>query len=150
MRYVLVMGLVLGTAGTALAEDGPNDLLMHPGRDTMGAARLGSTEINNPPHESFGMMQKPSNPDQAEIRVGPTGKPAVSGAQAKANAAAVHETRAAVAAGVMPTPAQAAAQAANAQAAGVAAAASSAATTKAESATEPTVIPEATPPEPQP
>ena len=132
MRYLLVLGIALGTAGTALAEDGANDLLMHPGRDMSGASRLGSVEIQNPPHESFGMTQKPTGPGETDILVGPDGKPAVSGEQAKANAAAAREDRAAAARGQMPTPVEAAAQAANAQAAGVAAAASSAATTRAE------------------
>lgn len=161
MRYLLVLTLGFGTAASSawaatdsapnaaaqpvlLAEDMNDDLLMHPGRDTAGAQRLGSIEIVNPPHESFGIMQKPSGPDQADIRVGPNAEPAVSGPQARANREAVRQERAAAAQAaaiqesptqapvtLMPTPTQAAAQAANAQAAGVSAAVSSAATSKA-------------------
>ena len=49
-------------APVVLAEDGPNDILMNPSRLTEGADRLGGVGIQNPPYESFGMMQKPTNP----------------------------------------------------------------------------------------
>jgi len=127
-------------APVVLAEDGPNDILMNPSRLTEGADRLGGVGIQNPPYESFGMMQKPTNPSTMDLRQVPTGAPVVSGAQAKANAAEVRELRniAAQEAGLnvrnpvpIVTPEQAAADAANAQAAGVQAAISSAKTTAA-------------------
>jgi hypothetical protein len=142
MQHAIILGLlVFGPppanataepgAPVVLAQSGGNDLLMHPSRETEGAARLGGTEIVNPPHESFGMMQKPTNPSELDIRKGPTGEPTVSGPEAKANAAEVHEQRAAAAHEAPVTPQQAAADAANSQAAGVQAAISSAATSKA-------------------
>ena len=127
-------------APVVLAEDGPNDILMNPSRLTEGADRLGGVGIQNPPYESFGMMQKPTNPSTMDLRQVPTGAPVVSGAQAKANAAEVRDLRniAAQEAGLnvrnpvpIVTPEQAAADAANAQAAGVQAAISSAKTTAA-------------------
>jgi hypothetical protein len=140
-------------APVVLAEDGPNDILMNPSRLTEGAARLGGTEIQNPPYESFGMMQKPTNPSTMDLRQVPTGAPVVSGAQAKANAAEVRDLRnvAAQEAGLnvrnpvpVVTPQQAAADAANAQAAGVQAAVSSAKTSAA-AAEEPPANQPATP-----
>jgi hypothetical protein len=115
-----------------LAEDEGGDLLMRPSREMQGAQRLGSTEIVNPPHESFGMTQMPDSPDANNLRKARTGAPTVSGAQAKANAAEVREERraaAAEAAGLEAlTPQQIAAQAAAAQAAGIQAAVASAKT----------------------
>jgi hypothetical protein len=158
MQQLLVLGLlVVGPASptvaldpgapAVVAEDGPNDMLMNPSRHTEGAARLGGTEIVNPPHESFGMMQKPTGPSTMDIRQAPTGTPVVSGAESKANATEVHELRAAAAAETgqdvrepVITPAQAAANAANAQAAGVQAAISSAKTSAA-AAEEPPAVP---------
>jgi hypothetical protein len=143
MQHAIILGLlVFGPpppnatlepgAPVVLAQSGGNDLLMHPSRETEGAARLGGTEIVNPPHESFGMMQKPTNPSELDIRKGPTGEPTVSGPEAKANAVEVHEQRAAAAQeSGQPTREQVSSDAANAQAAGVQAAISSAATSKA-------------------
>jgi hypothetical protein len=149
MQHAIILGLlVLGPppatatpdpgAPAVLAQSGENDLLMHPSRETQGAARLGGTEIVNPPHESFGMMQKPTNPSELDIRQGPTGAPTVSGPEAKANAAEVHEQRAAAAqeSGQV-TREQISADAANAQAAGVQAAISAAATSRAAAETPP-------------
>jgi hypothetical protein len=164
MQHAIVLGLlVLGPtpptvalepgAQAVLAEDGPNDLLMNPSRHTEGAARLGGTEIMNPPYESFGMMQKPTNPSTMDIRQAPTGRPVVSGAQNEVNRAEVHEMRQAAAeeAGLpvrnpvpLVTPEQAAADAANAQAAGVQAAVSSAKTSAAAAEAPPSG--ESTPP----
>jgi hypothetical protein len=161
MRHLLILGLL--AVGPAASADEPapepvrvyvpvyvvpgpaavtnqanDDLLMYPSRETSGAQRLGSTEINNPPHESFGMAQMPDSPDLSNIRKARTGAPVVSGAQAKENAAEVHADRRAAAgeAGGLeaPSPQQAAAQAATAQAAGVTAAISSAKTSAAAAA----------------
>jgi hypothetical protein len=137
-------------APVVLAEDGPNDILMNPSRLTEGAARLGGTEIQNPPYESFGMMQKPTNPSTMDLRQVPTGTPVVSGQQAKANQAEVNDLRniAAQEAGLnvrnpvpVVTSEQAAADAANAQAAGVQAAVSSAKTSAAAAEEPPAVQP---------
>ena len=166
MRYLMMLGIfVLGilvavpsasvaspnASPVVVAEDEGGDLLMHPSRLTAGASRLGSVEIMNPPHESFGMMQKPSGPDENDIRRAPSGAPVVSGPQAKANAAAVHAERAAAAGepgGIeAPSPAEAAAQAAAAQAAGVQAAKAQAVTSlQAQSANQaPAEVPPAAP-----
>ena len=81
MQHAIILGLlVLGpppanatvepVAPLVLAQSGGTDLLMHPSRETEGAARLGGTEIVNPPHESFGMMQKPTNPSAGDATAG--------------------------------------------------------------------------------
>jgi len=144
MKYALILGFVALAPGVSVAQVFSNsgapaaeepqpsgDILMQPGRHMEGAQRLGSTEIQNPPHESFQMMQKPTGPSVLDIRQAPTGAPTVSGQQARANAAAVRDQRAVNAAeAAAASPQEAATQAASAQAAGVQAAISSATTTK--------------------
>jgi hypothetical protein len=146
MRHLLVVGLLAVGPSVAHAEDVPTtgvvlapeqqdqDLLSTPSVQTQGAQRLGGTEIVNPPHDSFGMMQSPDAPSRGNLREERTGTPRVSGRQANLNAAQARQLRrdtAAEAAGIEAlTPQQIAFQQANAQAAGTQAAVSSAVTSQ--------------------
>lgn len=146
MRHLLVLGLLAVGPAAAHADDVPttgvvlapeqqqDDLLTSPSVQTRGAQRLGGTEIVNPPHDSFGMMQSPDNPSRGNLREERTGAPRVSGPQARRNAAELKELRrdtAAEAAGIEATsPQEIAFQEANAQAAGTQAAISAAVTSQ--------------------
>jgi hypothetical protein len=142
MRHLLVVGLLAVGPSVAHAEDVPttgvvlapeqqaDDLLMTPSVQTQGAQRLGGTEIVNPPHDSFGMMQSPDNPSRGNLREERTGTPRVSARQAGLNAQQARQLRRDTAAAGLETltPEQIASQQANAQAAGIQAAISSAVT----------------------
>jgi hypothetical protein len=61
MRYLLMVGL-LAVSSVAWADETSDrpDVLEQPSNATTGAQRLGSPEINSPPHLSTGVGQSPS------------------------------------------------------------------------------------------
>jgi hypothetical protein len=69
MRYLLMVGL-LAIAPAAWADsttDTPDVLEQQPSNATTGAARLGSPEINSPPHMSTGVGQSPTQVTRDDV-----------------------------------------------------------------------------------